>query len=250
MDNVVISIDGRKEVHDKIRHDCNNNGSYDRIVTKTQELIKERGNKSYFVRGTFTTKNKDFSKDVMHLADLGFKEISVEPVVGEGKDLFFKEEDLPEIINEYDRLATLYIERLEDGKPFRFYHFNIDLGNEPCLFKKVTACGAGYEYLAVSPTGELYPCHQFVGIEEFAIGNLDEGITNPELCKSFQDNTIFAKEVCRNCWAKFYCSGGCHANAYFSNGDITKPNEMSCTLQKKRIECALMINAWKAEQKK
>lgn len=245
MDNIVISIDGRKEVHDKIRHGVNNVGSYDRIVPKAQKLIQERGNKSYFVRGTFTAENKEFSKDVMHLADLGFKEISVEPVVGEGKELFFKEEDLPGILDEYDHLVTLYKERIEKGEPFRFYHFNIDLKNEPCLFKKVTACGAGYEYMAVSPTGLLFPCHQFVGEDEFVIGNLDEGITNSELCQKFQDNTIFAKEECRNCWAKLFCSGGCHANAYFTNGDITKPNEMSCILQRKRIECALMISAWK-----
>lgn len=246
MDNVVISIDGRKEVHDRIRHGINKSPSYDRIVAKAQKLISERDNKSYFVRGTFTSYNKDFSEDVMHLADLGFKEISVEPVVGEGKDLFFKEEDLPDIMEEYDRLARRYIDRIEKGKPFRFYHFNIDLDKGPCLFKKVAACGAGYEYMAVSPEGDLYPCHQFVGIDEFKIGTLDKGVTNPELCQKFQDNTIFAKDACRDCWAKFYCSGGCHANAYFSNEDIGKPNEMTCILQKKRIECALMVNAWRS----
>lgn len=248
MDNVVISIDGRKGSHDKIRCDCNGNGSYDRIVPDAQKLVAGRAGKSYFVRGTFTARNKDFSNDVMHLADLGFKEISVEPVVGSGSDLYFKEADIPEILKEYENLATKYIERLSTDNKFRFYHFYINLDDGPCLFKRITACGAGYEYVAVSPDGKLYPCHQFVGQDEFIIGDIFNGISNDKLCSELMNNTIFAKEKCKECWAKLFCSGGCHANAFFSNGTVKEPNEMSCTLQKKRIECALMINAWKAEQ--
>jgi len=243
MDNVVISIDGRKEIHDEIRHYASGNGSYDKIVPLAKKLVEERNGKSYFIRGTFTKKNKDFSKDVFHLADLGFKEISVEPVVGTGDEIYFDESDLPEILDEYENLAKLYIKRLKSGKSFRFYHFNLNLYNGPCLLKRITACGAGYEYLAVSPEGNIYPCHQFVGQEEFVIGNIDDGITNIELKDKFKNNNIFAKEECKNCWAKLFCSGGCHANAYFTNKDISKPNEIACILQKKRIECAIMVQA-------
>lgn len=250
MDNVVISIDGRKEIHDAVRHDCNGKGSYERIVPLAQDLIAGRNGKSYFVRGTFTAKNKDFSNDVMHLADLGFKEISVEPVVGSGGDLYFTDQDIPEILKEYENLSVKYMKRLELDDRLRFYHFNIDLEEGPCLFKRVTACGAGYEYNAVSPEGKLYPCHQFVGHDEFIIGDVYSGISNTNLCDTLKDNTIFIKEKCRDCWAKLFCSGGCHANAYFTNGDIKEPNEASCLLQKKRVECALMINIWQSEQSK
>lgn len=248
MDNVVISIDGRKESHDYVRHDCNGKGSYDRIVPLAQKLVAGRNGKSYFVRGTFTAKNKDFSNDVMHLADLGFKEISVEPVVGNGSDLYFKKSDIPELLKEYENLAIKYIEKLSSDNKFRFYHFYINLDDGPCLFKRITACGAGYEYMAVSPDGKLYPCHQFVGQEEFAVGDIYNGISNNKLCMELKNNTIFEKETCRECWAKLFCSGGCHANSFFTNGTIKQPNEVSCMLQKKRIECALMINAWQAEQ--
>ena len=248
MDNVVISIDGRKESHDPVRHDCNGKGSYDRIIPLAQKLVAGRNGKSYFVRGTFTAKNKDFSNDVMHLADLGFKEISVEPVVGNGSDLYFKESDIPELLKEYENLAIKYIEKLSSDNKFRFYHFYINLDDGPCLFKRITACGAGYEYMAVSPDGKLYPCHQFVGQEEFAVGDIYNGISNNKLCMELKNNTIFEKETCRECWAKLFCSGGCHANSFFTNGTIKQPNEVSCMLQKKRIECALMINAWQAEQ--
>lgn len=247
MDNVVISIDGRKEVHDAVRYDVFGHGSYDRIIPLAQELVAGRNGKSYFIRGTFTAKNKDFSKDVLHLADLGFKEISVEPVVGSGSDLYFTESDVPEILKEYDNLALQYIDRMSKNKGFRFYHFYIDIYSGPCIFKRIAACGAGYEYLAVSPEGTLFPCHQFVGHDDFAIGDVYQGITNKELGERFHQNNIFAKEKCRDCWAKLFCSGGCHANAYFTNGSIKKPNEISCTLQKKRIECALMIQAWKSD---
>lgn len=248
MDNVVISIDGRKEVHDAARHDRAGHGNYDKILPLAKQLVAGRNGKSYFIRGTFTARNKDFSKDVMHLADIGFKEISVEPVVGSGSDLYFKESDIPEILKEYENLALQYIERLSDNRRFRFYHFNINLYDGPCLFKRVTACGAGYEYLAVSPEGNLYPCHQFVGQDEFVIGNVFTGIQNNEMRDKFMRNNILSKEKCRDCWAKLFCSGGCHANAYFSNGSIAQPNELSCILQKKRIECAVMIQVFMADK--
>jgi uncharacterized protein len=182
----------------------------------------------------------------MHLADMGFNEISIEPAVGSGSDLFFRESDVPDILEEYENLTAQYIERLTDDRRFRFYHFNIDLYDGPCLFKRITACGAGYEYLAVSPEGNLYPCHQFVGQDKFIIGNVFAGINNHKMCGKFRENNIFTKEKCRDCWAKLFCSGGCHANAYFSNSSIFEPNELACTLQKKRIECAIMIQALKA----
>lgn len=249
MDNVVISIDGRKEVHDTVRHDMAGNGSYDKIMPMAKELVAGRNGKSYFVRGTFTAKNKDFSNDVMHLADMGFKEISVEPVVGSGSDLYFKDSDIPDILKEYENLALKYIDCLSKNDKFRFYHFNIDIDDGPCLFKRVTSCGAGYEYLAVSPEGKIYPCHQFVGQDEFVIGDIYNGISNIKMGEKFKENTIFKKEKCRDCWAKLSCSGGCHANAYFTNGNIQEPNELSCTLQKKRIECAVMIKAWQEDHK-
>lgn len=244
IDNVVISIDGRKEVHDSIRYDRAGRGTYDRIVPLAQKLVGGRNGKSYFVRGTFTSRNKDFSKDVMHLAeDLGFREISVEPVVGSGDELFIKEQDIPDILNEYEKFAAEYLKCLQEGSSFRFYHFNLNLYEGPCIYKRITACGAGFEYLAVSPEGYLYPCHQFVGQKEFIMGDVFEGIGNEKLKQSFKNNNILTKEKCRDCWAKLFCSGGCHANAWYSNGSILKPNEIACTLQKKRIECAIMIQA-------
>ncbi|WMJ87977.1 SPASM domain-containing protein [Anaerocolumna sp. MB42-C2] len=180
---------------------------------------------------------------------MGFKEISVEPVVGSGSDLYFTESDIPELFQEYENLALQYIERLSGDKKFRFYHFNINLEDGSCLFKRITACGAGYEYLAVSPEGKLYPCHQFVGEDKFIIGDIYNGISNHELEKEFVENTIIKKEKCRDCWAKLFCSGGCHANGYYTNGSIAEPNDISCILQKKRIECAIMIKAWQSEHK-
>jgi uncharacterized protein len=243
MDNVVISIDGRKEVHDAIRCDRTGRGSYDRIVPQARDLVNTRGGKSYFIRGTFTSANKDFSRDVMHLADLGFKEISVEPVVGKGDLLFINEADVPEIISEYEKFALEYLACLRGGKDFRLYHFDVNLYKGPCIYKRLAACGAGTEYLAVAPDGKLYPCHQFVGLEDFIMGDIYEGIINKQISADFQNSNILTKKKCRDCWAKLYCSGGCHANAWFSNGDITLPNEIACTLQKKRIECAIMIQA-------
>jgi uncharacterized protein len=243
MDNVVISIDGRKEVHDSIRCDRGGRGSYDRIVPLAQKLVNQRNGKDYFIRGTFTSKNLDFSKDVMHLSELGFREISVEPVVGSGDKLFIQEQDVPVVLNEYEKLALEYLKWLQEGKDIRFYHFNINLYGGPCIYKRITSCGAGFEYFAVSPEGHLYPCHQFVGQKEFIMGDLNNGIENKEIKEHFKSNNILAKEKCRVCWAKLFCSGGCHANAWYSNGSISEPNEIACTLQKKRIECAIMIQA-------
>ena len=247
MDNVVISIDGRREVHDAVRKDAAGNGSYDIIVPAAQKLIEKRGSKSYFVRGTFTAKNKDFTNDVMHLADLGFREISVEPAVGEGGMLSLTEKDIPELLVEYEKLACAYAARLAQGENFRFYHFNLDLYDAPCIFKKISACGAGGEYLAVSPEGDLYPCHQFVGEPEFLLGNLKDGIKNKTVGEKFRCCNVLTKPECRACWAKLFCSGGCYANAYFSHRRIDKPNEIACTLQKKRIECAVMLQAMISE---
>lgn len=245
MDNVVLSIDGRKEVHDAIRYDTARNGTYDKILRNAVKLVNGRNGKSYFIRGTFTSRNLDFSKDVLHLADLGFKEISVEPVVGKGEDFHIYKENLPVILKEYENLAIAYLERIRDGKPFKFYHFNINLYNGPCLYKRVTSCGAGTEYFAVTPEGDLYPCHQFVGENEFKVGSLDSGIQNQTLQSKFKKASIFTKDECQNCWAKLYCSGGCHANSFYSNGDILKPDETVCEMQRKRIECAIMIEVSK-----
>jgi uncharacterized protein len=243
MDNVVISIDGRKEVHDAIRYDKFNKGTYDRIVPDAKKLVAGRKGKSYFIRGTFTSKNIDFSKDVMHLAKLGFREISVEPVVGNGKDFSLTMRDVPYVLEEYERLAYQYLEALKNGEDIRFYHFNLNLYEGPCIYKRITACGAGFEYFAVSPEGYLYPCHQFVGQEEFIMGDLDNGVINNKLKKRFKESNIITKDKCQNCWAKLFCSGGCHANAWFTNGDIDEPDEIACILQKKRIECAIMCQA-------
>ncbi|MDD3395275.1 MAG: thioether cross-link-forming SCIFF peptide maturase [Negativicutes bacterium] len=248
MDNVVISIDGRKDIHDAVRHDQKGRGSYARILPLAQRLVAGRNGKSYFVRGTFTARNKDFSKDVMHLFDQGFSEVSVEPVVGAGRDFHFIEADVSEIMSEYDKLALLYLERIIEEPQLRFYHFNIDVFKGPCLYKRVTACGAGYEYLAVSPEGLLYPCHQFVGQDGFSVGDINNGIVNQSLCEYFEQTNILKKEACSECWAKLFCSGGCHANAFFSNGSILEPNEVACKLQRKRIECAIMIQAAKIDK--
>jgi uncharacterized protein len=241
LDNVVLSIDGRQAVHDAVRCYPGGQGSYERIVPNAQKLVAERGSKEYYVRGTFTARNLDFANDVFHLADLGFAEISMEPAVGQiGADTITREH-LPIILAEYDRLAQKYLERLKAGKPFQFYHFKLNLYEGPCIYKRITACGAGVEYLAVSPKGELYPCHQFVGQRQFLMGNLDEGITNSQIRTDFNNVNIFNKAACRNCWAKFFCSGGCLANSYFTNGDLKKPDELTCVMQQKRIECAIMV---------
>jgi len=241
MDNVVISIDGRKEVHDAMRSGMNGEGSYDRIVPDALSLIQNRKDKEYYIRGTYTAENLDFSNDVLHMADLGFQEISIEPAVGKIGRGAIGREHLAAIFAEYERLAALYLERLARGNPFHFYHFKLNLFQGPCIYKRISACGAGFEYLAVAPDGVIYPCHQFVGHPEFALGNLETGLTNLALMERFKHSNVLTKEQCRTCWAKFYCSGGCHANSYFTNGDLDHPDELTCEMQRKRIECAIMV---------
>ena len=244
MDNVVLSIDGRKEVHNRMRHFRNGGGSYDLIVPKFQKLADSRGQERYYVRGTFTRNNLDFSEDVLHLADLGFKQISVEPVVAqESDDYALREEDLPKLFAEYDRLAAEMVRRHGTEKDFNFFHFMIDLEGGPCVAKRISGCGSGTEYLAVTPTGDLYPCHQFVGNPDFLMGNVRDGVVRTDIRDEFKECNVYAKPKCRECFARFYCSGGCAANAYNFHGDIHEAYDVGCALQKKRIECAIMIKA-------
>ncbi len=248
MGNVVMSLDGRKEVNDYMRPFRNGKGSYDLIVPKFLKFAESRHQERYYVRGTFTHYNLDFASDVLHLADLGFKQISMEPVVAPPEaDYAIREEDVPVICDEYDRLAQEMIRREKEGRGFNFFHFMIDLTGGPCVYKRLSGCGSGTEYLAVTPWGDLYPCHQFVGQEEFLLGNVDEGITKPEICNDFKLCNVYAKDACRDCFARFYCSGGCAANAWNFSHDINGAYEIGCQLQRKRIECALMIKAAEAE---
>lgn len=247
MANVVLSIDGRKEVNDKMRPFGNGSGSYDLIVPKFQKLAESRNQTNYYVRGTFTHYNLDFSKDVLHLADLGFKQISVEPVVAQPEDDYaIREEDLLQLFEEYDILAKEMVKRHKHGDDFHFFHFMIDLEGGPCVMKRLSGCGSGTEYLAVTPWGDLYPCHQFVGNEKFCMGNVRDGVTNTRLREEFKSCNVYSKEKCRDCFAKFYCSGGCAANSYNFHGDIHNAYDIGCALQKKRVECAIMIKATEA----
>ena len=249
MGNVVLSIDGRKEVHDHMRPFRKGAGSYDLIVPKFQKFAESRNQDKYYVRGTFTHHNLDFSNDVLHLADLGFKQISVEPVVAaDTEDYAIREEDIPQIKEEYDKLAKEMIAREKAGKGFNFFHFMIDLTGGPCVYKRLSGCGSGTEYLAVTPWGDFYPCHQFVGEEQFLMGNVDEGITRPEIRCDFSKCNVYTKESCKDCFARFYCSGGCSANAYNFSGSINGAYEIGCEMQKKRIECAIMIKAALADE--
>lgn len=248
MDNVVLSLDGRKEVNDKMRPFRNGKGSYDLIVPKFQKLADSRNQEKYYIRGTFTRNNLDFSNDILHFADLGFKQMSIEPVVGEETDPYaIREEDLPQICEEYDKLAKIMIEREKEGKGFNFFHFMIDLEGGPCVAKRLSGCGSGTEYLAVTPWGDLYPCHQFVGKEEFLMGNVDEGIIKPEIAEEFRGCSVYSKEKCKKCFARFYCSGGCMANAYNFHGTIHDAYDIGCEMQRKRVECAIMMKAAMAE---
>ena len=248
MANVVLSIDGRKEVNDHMRPFRNGKGSYDLIVPKFQKFAESRNQDKYYVRGTFTHHNLDFSKDVLHLADLGFEQISVEPVVApQTEDYAIRKEDLPKLFEEYDALAAEMVERKKSGRDFNFFHFMIDLEGGPCVAKRLSGCGSGTEYLAVTPWGDLYPCHQFVGNEAFKMGNVFEGVKNTELRDEFKCCNVYAKEKCRECFARFYCSGGCAANSYNFHGNINDAYDIGCELQKKRIECAIMIKAAMAE---
>ncbi|MDR5658063.1 thioether cross-link-forming SCIFF peptide maturase [Serpentinicella sp. ANB-PHB4] len=247
MHNVVLSLDGRKETNDKMRYTINGGGTYDHIVPKLQKMVKLRKGKNYYVRGTFTKHNKNFAQDVLHLADLGFQNISVEPVVaGPEHDYAIAKEDLQLINDQYDYLAKEMTKRNGSKSAFNFFHFNIDLNQGPCVIKRLLGCGAGAEYLAVTPEGDLYPCHQFVGNKKFLIGNIIDSSVDTTLYNYFQEANVYNKEKCDECWAKFYCSGGCHANAYNFNDDIYKPYDIGCEMEKKRIECAIMIKAKEA----
>lgn len=244
MDNIVLSIDGRREVHDHMRPFKNGQGSYDLILDKFKKVAESRGQTRYYVRGTFTHHNLDFVKDVLSLADQGFEQISVEPVVADPEEPYaIREEDIPVICEGYDELAKEMLRRRKEGRGFNFFHYMIDLSGGPCVYKRLSGCGSGTEYLAVTPWGDLYPCHQFVGEEKFCLGNVEEGIRNTDMQDTFKLCNVYAKEECRDCFAKFYCSGGCAANAYHCHGDINSPYEIGCELQRKRVECALMLQA-------
>jgi uncharacterized protein len=244
MDNVVLSIDGRKETNDRMRKTHNFKSSYDLVINNFKNFVKKRGNKDYFARGTYTSYNLDFSEDVKHLRELGFDKISVEPVVANPEEKYaIKEEHLDILKKEYEKLAEYYIECSKTNRKFQFFHFNIELDGGPCIYKRSIGCGAGTEYVAVTPKGELYPCHQFVGMEEFIIGNVTEGITNRDMVNKFKNVSVNEKPVCIDCWAKYYCSGGCHANAYNFNKSFDIPYDVGCQLEKKRIELSIYIKS-------
>ena len=242
MSNVVLSLDGRKEIHDRLRVDYMGRGSYDTIVPKFQEFVKRRGNKNYYMRGTFTHNNVDFTEDIFHMADLGFTELSMEPVVCSPEDASaLTQEDLPILFEQYEILAKEMIKRKKNGNGFTFYHYMLDLTHGPCIYKRISGCGSGTEYMAVTPTGDLYPCHQFVGDTKYLLGNIYDGVTNKEIQNEFKLCNAYARPECNDCWAKLYCSGGCAANSYHASGKITGIYEYGCELFKKRIECAVMI---------
>lgn len=240
--SLVLSIDGRPEVNDRMRPMAGGQGSYHRIVPRYRRLVAQLKPTDYYIRGTYTRFNLDFAEDVRHLHDLGFVSLSIEPVVARPEDDYaFREEDLPQIYAEYDRLVDLYLARAAEGRPFDFFHFNVDLEQGPCLPKRLTGCGAGFEYLAVTPEGDLYPCHQFVGRTGYKLGDVWQGIVEEEVSRRFREAHIYNKEACRACWARFLCSGGCHANAEAHTGSLFEPYETGCRLQKKRLECAIYL---------
>lgn len=242
MYNVVLSLDGRKEVHDRLRKTVTGAGSYDHIVPKFQEFVKKRGDKEYYVRGTYTHNNVDFTNDIFHIADLGFNKLSMEPVIGDPAEPYaLTKEDLPEIYNQYEILAKEMLKRNEEGNGFTFYHYMLDLSEGPCIQKRISGCGSGTEYLAVTPWGELFPCHQFVGDERYSMGNIWDGITKPELQNQFKECNCYSKPECQDCWAKFYCSGGCPANALHATGSLNGTYDFSCDIFRKRIECSMMV---------
>ncbi len=247
MNNVVLSLDGRKEVHDRLRKDYKGNGSYDLIVPKFQKFVEKRGDKSYYIRGTYTHKNTDFTNDIFHMADLGFKELSMEPVVcAPGEEYALTEDDLPVLFKQYEILAKEMLKRDSENRGFTFYHYMIDLSNGPCIYKRISGCGSGTEYLAVTPWGELFPCHQFVGDEKYSMGNIYDGVTNTKMRDRFKKCNVYSRPECADCWAKLYCSGGCAANAYHAAGDILGVYDYGCKLFKKRMECAIMMQVDKA----
>lgn len=249
MSNVVMSIDGRKEVNDRVRKRVDGTGCYDRIMDKYKALAEKRNYENYYVRGTFTKYNLDFSKDVLHLYEQGFDQISVEPVTSEPSQSYaLTERDLPAIFSEYERLANIILEHDRQGKHFNFFHFMLDLDQGPCAIKRLRGCGSGNEYVAVTPEGDIYPCHQFVGYDEYKMGNINDGTFNSEMKNDFAKAHIYSKEDCKKCWAKFYCSGGCNANNFIYTGNILTAHKLSCEIQKKRLECAIMIKAAKAAE--
>ena len=249
MVNVVLSLDGRKEVNDHFRKNYAGEGSYDIIVPKFQRLVEKRGGKGYYVRGTFTHNNVDFTNDLFHMADLGFTELSMEPVVCPPDDPYaLTEEDLPKLFEQYEILAKEMIKRNKEGRGFTFYHYMLDLEHGPCIYKRITGCGSGTEYMAVTPWGELFPCHQFVGNPDYSLGNIWDGVTKPEVQDEFRSCNAYARPDCKDCWAKLYCSGGCAANAYNATGSINGIYKYGCELFKKRIECAAMIQVAESEE--
>ena len=240
--NVVLSLDGRKEVHDRFRVDYAGNGSWEKIVPKFQKFVEARGGKEYYMRGTFTHANPDFLKDIQTMLDLGFNELSMEPVVcAAGDPSALTESDMAVVMDQYEKLAELMLERDKAGKPFTFYHYMIDLTGGPCIYKRISGCGSGTEYMAVTPWGDLYPCHQFVGEERFKLGNIWDGVTNTQIQDEFAACNVYAHPQCRDCWARLYCSGGCAANAYHATGSVTGVYEDGCKLFRKRMECAIMV---------
>ncbi len=246
MSNVVLSLDGRKEIHDRYRVDYAGNGSWERIVPKFQKLVEARGGKNYYMRGTFTHANPDFLKDIQVMLDLGFNELSMEPVVcAPGDPSELTEADLPIVLDQYEKLAELMLERERAGKPFTFYHYMIDLTGGPCIYKRISGCGSGTEYMAVTPWGDLYPCHQFVGEDKYKLGNIWDGVTNTEAQNEFACCNVYSREECRDCWARLYCSGGCAANAYHATGSVKGVYKYGCELFRKRMECAIMVQVAK-----
>ena len=242
MSNVVLSLDGRREIHDRFRVDYAGNGSWERIVPKFQKLVQARGGKNYYMRGTFTHANPDFLKDIRQMLDLGFTELSMEPVVcAAGDPSELTQEDLPIVLEQYEQLAELMLQRDKEKKPFTFYHYMIDLTGGPCIYKRISGCGSGTEYMAVTPWGDLYPCHQFVGEEKFKLGNIWDGVSNTGIQDEFMSCNVYARPECHDCWAKLYCSGGCAANAYHATGDIKGVYQYGCELFRKRMECAIMV---------
>ena len=246
MHNVVLSLDGRKEIHDAVRVDYAGNGSWEKIVPKFQKFVKERGNREYYMRGTFTHANPDFTNDINVMLDLGFNKLSMEPVVcSPDSPAALTEEDLPVVLEQYELLAKDMLEKEKNGKPYTFYHYMIDLKGGPCIYKRISGCGSGTEYMAVTPWGDLYPCHQFVGEEKFKLGNVFDGVTNNNVREDFRSCNVYSRPECRDCWAKLYCSGGCAANAYHATGSIRGIYKYGCELFKKRMECAIMMQVSK-----
>ena len=249
MHNVVLSLDGRQHIHDRLRRDYAGKGSYETIVPKFKKFVEARGGKDYYMRGTFTHNNVDFTEDIFHMADLGFTELSMEPVVCAPDDpSALTKEDLPKLFEQYEILAKDMLRRKREGKPITFYHYMIDLKNGPCIYKRISGCGSGTEYMAVTPWGELFPCHQFVGDDKYSMGNIWDGVTNEAVRDQFKNCNVYARPECKDCWAKLYCSGGCAANAYHATGSINGIYEYGCQLFKKRMECAVMMQVAEEEE--